>query len=550
MRLFGLYIRRARARRKAAPPVMNTVADNRGGWWPFRVREPFAGAWQRDIEWDSDTVTAHWAVYACITLIANDIGKLRQKLVEQDSDGIWSETSSPSFSPVLRRPNRYQNHIQFKEWWTTSKLMRGNTYVLLRRDGRGVVDAEYVLDPNRVTVMVAPDGSVFYKLQADNLTGLAEEAKVVPAKEIIHDRINCLFHPLIGVSPIYACGLAANMGLQITRNSSRFFQNNSNPGGVLTAPKTIEQATADRIKEHWDREYTGENAGKVAVLGDGLKFEPMRMTNEDSQLIEQLKFTAEMVCGAFHVPPFMVGIGNMPTHNNAELLNQIYYSQCLQSHIEQYELCQDEGMGIGVANKLTEGKVLGVELDLDGLLRMDSATQMSVIKEGVGAGVLKPNEGRRKLDLKPVKGGDTPYLQQQNYSLAALDERDKAGPPPNSAGDRRQTPPPAPPAPPAGGGEDENEEEEEAAAEERAADALAAAIRLRARSMSTGAVASRSGLIKRLLAEQQPKAAPTAAQPPVIHLTLVQPGGNNPITKKIAYTTARGEPRVATITEE
>jgi phage portal protein BeeE len=37
---------------------------------------------------------------------------------------------------------------------------------------------------------------------------------------------------------------------------------------------------------------------------------------------------------------------------------------------------------------------------------------------------LAPNEARRRLNLKPVTGGDTPYLQQQNYSLEALSKRD------------------------------------------------------------------------------------------------------------------------------
>ncbi|WP_416381322.1 hypothetical protein, partial [Klebsiella pneumoniae] len=37
----------------------------------------------------------------------------------------------------------------------------------------------------------------------------------VPAREVIHDRFNCLFHPLIGLSPIYAAGLAAMQGHHI-----------------------------------------------------------------------------------------------------------------------------------------------------------------------------------------------------------------------------------------------------------------------------------------------------------------------------------------------
>jgi phage portal protein BeeE len=49
---------------------------------------------------------------------------------------------------------------------------------------------------------------------------------------------------------------------------------------------------------------------------------------------------------------------------------------------------------------------------------------VTTLRDAVGAGVMSPNEGRSKLDLKPVEGGESPYLQQQNYSLAALAKRD------------------------------------------------------------------------------------------------------------------------------
>src|SRR5690606_40028006 len=108
MRILGWEIKRAA---NLAP-----VDSGRGGWHP-RIREPHSGAWQQNKEITQETQLAYYAVYSCITLIANDIGKLRPRLVQQDEDGIWSETDSPAFSPVLRKPNRYQNHIQFKEWW-------------------------------------------------------------------------------------------------------------------------------------------------------------------------------------------------------------------------------------------------------------------------------------------------------------------------------------------------------------------------------------------------------------------------------------------------
>lgn len=442
---------------RKAPANLAAVHDRGNWWWPI-VRESFSGAWQRNIEVRTDTVLTYSAVYSCITLIASDIAKLRLRLVQQDNDGIWSETESPSFSPVLRKPNRFQTRIKFFEQWITSKLIHGNAYILKVRDLRGVVVGLYVLDPCRVKPLVAPDGAVYYELKRDDLSGLSAESVTVPASEIIHDTMVCLYHPLVGVSPIFACGLAAVQGLRIQNNSAQFFGNGSNPGGVLTAPGTISDETAARLKEHWEKNYTGANVGKVAVLGDGLKYEAMTIAAVDAQLIEQLKWTAETVCSCFHVPPYMIGVGPMPSYNNVQALMMSYYTQALQSIIENIELSLDEGLGL---TEKKEGVLYGTEFDLDDLLRMDTATKVKTTTEAILGGLFKPDEGRKKFDLKPVKGGDQVYLQEQNFSLAALAKRDQLDDPWAS---KR---PEAPALPPSAQSND-NEEPEEDDAEEKA----------------------------------------------------------------------------------
>lgn len=411
MRIFGLTVQR----QKAAPVLAQ--ADNRGGWWGI-VKEAFAGAWQQNVEVKLDTVLTYSAVFRCISLISSDIAKMRLRLVAQDSDGIWSETANAAYSPVLRKPNRTQNRIQFFTAWMESKLIHGNTYVLKERDNRNVVVALHILDPNRVKALVAPDGSVYYQLNRDDLAGVDDfdAAVPVPASEIIHDRWNTIYHPLVGTSPIYACGLAAVQGIRIQNNSAQFFGNGSNPGGILTAPGAIADETAKRLKDHWDKNYTGANVGKVAVLGDGLKYEPMSVKAVDAQLLEQLKWTAETVCSVFGVPAYKIGVGSPPAYNNIEALDAQYYAQCLQIHIESIELALDEGLALPMP--------YGTEFDLDTLLRMDTATQVKTWSEGVMGGLIKPNEGRAKLGFKPADGGDSVYLQEQNFSLAALAKRD------------------------------------------------------------------------------------------------------------------------------
>src|SRR5262245_14573890 len=439
MRLLGYDI----SITKAAVPVTDLPADLKplvapysgyGGWFNI-VRESFPGAWQRNVDIRLDNVMTFAAVYACVTLISQDIGKLCLDLVEKDADDIWHPTENPAFSPVLRKPNHFQTRQKFVENWMASKLMHGNTYVLKERDRRDVVTRMYELNPMTTRALIAPDGAVYYQLGYDKLAGVfdgyagIDTSQVtrsditVPASEIIHDVYTPLYHPLCGVSPISACGLAAMQGLAMQNDSVRFFNNGAQPGGVLIAPGTISEENARELKAYWEQNFTGQNSGRLAVLSDGLKYEPLTITAQDAQMINQLKWTAETVCTAFKVPPYMIGVGPIPSYSNVEAINLQYYTQCLQPLMEAIEALIDDGLGL-----LEADQRLGVEFDLDDLLKMDTATQYRTYGEGVARGILAPNEARALVGYGPAKGGDSPMLQQQQFSLAALDERDSNKP--------------------------------------------------------------------------------------------------------------------------
>lgn len=387
------------------------------GWWQYEpIHEPFPGAWQRVMPERTENVLAFSAVFACISLISGDIAKLRIKLAEL-KEGIWEEVTNSAYSPVLRKPNHFQTRIQFLQYWIASKLLQGNAYILKERDESSKVRKLYPLDPRLVAPLVTDDGDVWYQINVDNLSGTTKEL-TVPASEIIHDRGPTLFHPLVGVSPIYACAMSATQGRKIQSNSATFFENMSRPSGQLTAPGKISPETKASLKEQFEREFSGGNLGRLLVSGDGLKYEAMTIPARDAQLIESLRWTVEDVARAFQMPLHKLAAGN-PTVANAAQYNQEYYSHTLQKHIEDIELLLDEGLGLGVGNNY------GVELDLDGLLRMDAKTQAETNAIEIGSAAMTPDEARASRNRKPVKGGDTPYLQQQNYSLAALAKRDE-----------------------------------------------------------------------------------------------------------------------------
>lgn len=394
----------ARFRKKALSPPT-------GRW--STIFDYYPGTWQQDTAYSTDSVVAYWALFACATAIAGDIAKCKPVVMKR-SGKIWVKT--PMRRLLLKKPNGYQTTIEFIFCWVMSKLLTGNTYVLKQRGPDGNITAMYVLDPLKVTPLISGNGGVFYRLGVDNLAQITEEDPAAPASEIIHDKMYPIFHPLVGVSPIYACNSNATAGLAMQDNSKNLFSNMSRPGGMLTAPAKISDETASRLKTSFETNYGGDNFGKLLVAGDGLEYKQMSITAVDAQLIEQAKMTAEAVCATFHFPGHKIGVGEKPTVNNAAVLNQQYYDQCLQFIFEMTEAVLDQGLEL-LDNFETR-------FDIKNLLRMDPEARIKTSVDGITGGLFTPNEGRADANLAPVEGGDTPYLQQQNYSLAALAKRD------------------------------------------------------------------------------------------------------------------------------
>jgi HK97 family phage portal protein len=403
-----------------------------GAWWPV-VREPYTGAWQNNDPLTTESALNNPSVFGAVSRISQDISKIAPPLLlERDRHGFWTETSNPAYSPVLRRPNHYQTSQQFIEAWVLSKLLCGNTYALKRRDERGVVNELHLLDPARVKVLVAPDGSVYYELQSNELAGMANETApvVVPAREIIHDRWNCLYHHLVGISPLSAIGGAIAQAKAIQDNSTTFFAKGARPSGVLIAPTKLDPQSAARLKT----DAANFKSGEILIAELGMKYESVSTSAVDAQVIEQLGWTEEKICEVLGLPISILNSSKQPPYANAEASQLQYKSQCLEPHLVSIATCLVVGLDLP--------SYLTIEFDDALLIWMDTASRVNAVQIAVNSGAVAPNEARDIwLKLKPVKGGETPYMQQQNWPLAKLDDRD---PPTIPA-----APPPAPTAEPA-----------------------------------------------------------------------------------------------------
>lgn len=391
------------------------------------VHEPFAGAWQMNKEcWGPYGIFS--AVYACIAIISGDLAKLPPRVRASAPDGSKRDLDTHPVAVVLNNPNSYQTRVDFWGQFMASALFTGNTYVFLARDARNVIVSMHILDPRRVSVLLADDGSVFYRIGQEKLAQLLG-SDIIPARDILHHRLLAMNHPLVGMTPLYAAGVSAMTGQTIQQNSFAFFSNMSRASGVLTSPGKISTELANRLKTEWDQNFKGGAMGRTAVLGEGMKWEPLTISAADAQLIEQLRWSVEDVARCFRVPSYMLTDASKVSFKNAETLARNYYSQTLQYHIESIEARVDQAFGLS-------GNTY-CEFDLASLLRMEFDARMAAYQMGIQSGVLTINEARKLEELKPMEGGDEPLIQAQYRPLSMAGEPGQVAP----------VPTPEPPAP-------------------------------------------------------------------------------------------------------
>ena len=166
------------------------------------------------------------------------------------------------------------------------------------------------------------------------------------------------------------------------------------------------------------------------VLEGGTKWQPLNINPDDAQMLESRAFSVEEVCRFFGVPPFMIGHTQKSTSWGSGLSEQTMGFQkfTLRRRLKRVE----QAIKKQLLSPGDRASGVGVEFNLEGLLRGDSAQRASFYKEMTGIGAMTINEVRAKENLPPVAGGDVPRMQMQNVPITqagAIDASRRSGGP-------------------------------------------------------------------------------------------------------------------------
>lgn len=345
------------------------------------------------------------AVWACATILAEDVAKLPWHVYRQQPDGGKSIAGDHPLERLLQRPNGYQNGFEFKEQMMAALVLRRNAYAPIIRDGRGAPVALIPVNPDWTTLYQAPDGQIFYNVARQNqhLAAMLKSLPLmIPAEDMLHIRGMSL-NSLWGQSAISSGKDAIGLALAQQSLAAVFASNGAQLSGVLEAPNRLSDIAYERLKQSWKEKRSGiSNAGETAILEEGMKFSKLGMTSVDAEFIAARNFQVAEMARMFRIPLHKLGVSDRSTNATMAQAEQEYSNNTVLSWVTRIEQKLNETFGL-----LDQG--LFVELDMSHFLRADITSRFNAYRAGIVGMFMEPNRARRAEGWGDMEGGDKLY---------------------------------------------------------------------------------------------------------------------------------------------
>lgn len=390
------------------------------------------------------------AVFACVSILSYDLAKLGASIFTGSRQGRRQKATKHPLYSLLKQPAPWLTWFEFCGMMQSAVLLRGNGYAVILRDPRGKPCALVPINPDRVALWEAPTGDLFYMVTRSGLHEMAvlrNQPLLIASEDIFHLKALTM-NGLLGLSPISMAREAIGLAIAQEQLASRWAGNSAKPSGVLQTEQKLTAEAAKRLQDDWKTMNSGlYNAGKTAILEQGLKWQPLSMTMQDMEFIASRQFQLQEIARIFRVPPHM--LGETQTRGAGGSITQMaqeYLNYSLSTWIEMWEQRIPFTFDVDTDDMF-------IEFDVDRLLRADISTRYAAHRIALGGtGWMAPNEVRKIEGMDDTEGGDTVFRPVNTAPMDSDVFAGQADPADTTVPDDTN---PAPAANPAGIGSDQ-----------------------------------------------------------------------------------------------
>lgn len=337
-----------------------------------------------------------------IDFLARNISQLGIHVFERVSDVDRKRLNDHPLAALLGKPNDSTTPYRLINALIHDMCIYDNAYWLKVRADAGNPVGLRRIRPRRVR----PDGENWLEVEQYTIFG-SKGQLTVPANAMIHFRGYSADDDRIGSSPIESLRhiLAEEWAANVYRE--QLWRNGARVSGYLKRPIEAPEwnpKARDRFRSQWQSQWTGDSpkAGGTPILEDGMDFIPAATNPRDAQYIESRKLTREEVARSYHVPLPMVGILDHATFSNIKEQHKQLYQDCLGPWLEMIQ----QEIELQLLPDLAGPASVYVEFNIAEKLRGSFEEQAQQLQASVGAPYMTRNEGRARLNLPQIDGGD------------------------------------------------------------------------------------------------------------------------------------------------
>lgn len=365
------------------------------------------------------------AVYACVRVLTDSFSTLPFHMYRLRADGGKTQIRGHwLYRLFAKRPNDYQNPMEFRSMMMGHLALRGNAFAQIVANSAGEVTDLHPIHPDRVAIEMLSGVNWRYRIKnRDGTEAIISRQDMFHVKGLSPDAV-------MGYNPIELQRKMLSTGIAAQDYGMRFFENDATPtGGWITHPTHFKDADQKKTwRDTWQEMQGGRNRGKTAVLEYGMEYHAgTAPTQADSQFIETNQYNRSQIASMFRVPPHKIGDLSRSTNNNIEHQGIEFVTDCMMP----WATCWEEAIKYTFLD--VEDDDLCVAFPLIYLLRGDSTARAAYINTCVTNGTMTRNEGRLMEDREPIEGLDEPLrMLNMTTESEASDraERDAAMPPP------------------------------------------------------------------------------------------------------------------------
>lgn len=351
---------------------------------------------------NGDTAMKVSTVLACIRVITEDLGKLPLVTYRRkDGDSREKARNHGLYRLLRRKPNKFQTAYIFKAFMQSQVLRKGNAYAVIFRNGSGEPEEIVPTPSDRVTVLEADEGELFYRIRDK-----AGREVIAPADDVIHLKNPLSNDGKVGLSMISLLAETIGMSMAAEKYGASFFGNGARPGGYLSFKDKLSREAKEAVRQDWTRIHSGtDKAHTIAILTEGAEFKSTGDSHDDMQFLETRTFQAYQICGVFRVAPHLVGVMDKATFTNIEHQGQQHANTALLPWAVMWEEELFEKLLFD-----DERDDMYIEFNFDSVVRADFKTRMEGYKTAIGNSIMSPNEARKKENLPSVTHGEDLYM--------------------------------------------------------------------------------------------------------------------------------------------